>query len=55
MKIGTLVKLEKHNEWLGVVIKTWTDLTGHSMCSVLWNKDMGVGLYFHDELEVLCK
>ena len=57
MKIGALVKL-KEAKWygLGVITEMWKGSPdGHTMCSVLWNKNMDVGLYFHDELETVCK
>ena len=54
MKVGDLVKLEEHNEWIGIVTEAWrgSDI-GLTMGSVEWNKDMGVGLYFADDLEVI--
>ena len=57
MKIGALVKL-KEAKWygVGVITEMWKgSRDGHTMCSVLWNKNMDVGLYFHDELETVCK
>ena len=58
MQVGDLVTLKK--EWvdeifLGVVTQVWGAgfQDNNVMCQVDWNKDMGLGLHFQDELEVI--
>ena len=61
MSIGTLVKLEKHLNYkgIGIVIddmKQQPKSSGkYRMVSVRWLDGMGVGLYWTDELEVVCE
>jgi len=60
MQIGTLVIHEQHPDGgMGIVIddmKQHPKSSGeHSMVSVHWLDGMGVGLYWTDELEVICK
>ena len=63
MQIGDLVTLRKEwveEVWIGLVTKVWgRSSAGHHsnniMCQVEWNKDMGFGLHFQDELEMLCE
>jgi len=57
MQIGTLVTLGKH-EGIGIVIddrqREYTDGEKYIMVTVHWLDGMGVGLYWSDELEVVC-
>ena len=57
MQIGTLVTLGKH-EGIGIVIddkqREYTDGEKYTMVTVHWLDGLGVGLYWTDELEVLC-
>ena len=60
MQIGTLVMHEKHPEGgMGIVIDDSKRKVGfnseYSMVTVHWLDGMGVGLYWTDELEVICK
>ena len=60
MKIGDLVMHESDmHQGMGIVIddmKQHPKSNGeHRMVSVHWLDGMGVGLYWTDELEVLCK
>ena len=60
MKIGTLVMHEKHPDGgMGIVIgdsRHKVDFNSeYSMVTVHWLDGMGVGLYWTDELEVICK
>ena len=60
MKIGDLVI--KHNstfKGMGIVIddsrRTVKGTSRHFMVTIHWLDGMGVGLYWTDELEVICK
>ena len=60
MEIGTLVMLELSKyQGIGIVIDesshAYQDQTGYNMVRVHWLDGMGVGLYWTDELEVICK
>ena len=60
MKIGTLVMHESNTYYgMGIVIDDSTRTVNtkgeHSMVTVHWLDGMGVGLYWTDELEVICK
>ena len=60
MEIGTLVIHENdHYEGIGIVIDdsrhTVNTKGEHSMVTVHWLDGMGVGLYWTDELEAICK
>ncbi len=60
MQIGTLVVHESDpNGSMGIVIDesshAYQDQTGYNMVRVQWLDGMGVGLYWTDELEVICK
>jgi len=60
MQIGTLVMHESdQHQGMGIVIedmKQHPKSSGeHSMVTVHWLDGMGVGLYWVDELEVICK
>ena len=57
MRIGTLVQQERFGDiYIGIIIETWkTSDTGKTMVSVEWNKNMGIGFHFDDELEVVCE
>ncbi len=61
MQVGNVVYLPNHPNIIGVVIEVWCSPSalngefGNSMGTVEWCKNYGTGLYFVDELEVLCK
>ena len=60
MKIGTLVMHESDMyQGMGIVIddsrRTVKGTSKYSMVTVHWLDGMGVGLYWTDELEVICK
>ena len=60
MQIGTLVMHESDmHQGMGIVIddsrRTVNTKGKHSMVTVHWLDGMGIGLYWTDELEVLCK
>ena len=60
MSIGTLVKLEKHLNYkgIGIVIDAPPQPKSsgeYRMVTVRWLDGMGVGLYWTDELEVICE
>ena len=60
MQIGTLVMHESDmHQGMGIVIdessQAYQDQTGYNMVRVYWLDGMGVGLYWTDELEVICK
>ena len=60
MKVGTLVMHESDmHQGIGIVIddmKQQPKSSGeHRMVTVHWLDGMGVGLYWTDELEVICK
>ena len=59
MEIGTLVMHESdQHQGIGIVIDesshAYQDQTGYNMVTVHWLDGMGVGLYWTDELEVIC-
>ena len=59
MKIGTLVMHESDmHQGMGIVIednrRTGNDMT-YYLITVHWLDGMGVGLYWTDELEVICR
>lgn len=60
MKVGTLVIHESDmHQGMGIVIddsrRTVKTSGEYSMVTVHWLDGMGVGLYWTDELEVICK
>ncbi len=59
MKIGTLVMHESDmHQGMGIVIDARVGYAGsdeYKMVTVHWLDGMGVGLYWTDELEVVCK
>ena len=60
MQIGTLViHINDDYEGMGIVIdnqpREYTDGEKYTMVTVHWLDGMGVGLYWTDELEVICK
>jgi len=60
MKVGTLViHINDDYEGIGIVIdnrsREYTEGEKYVMVTVHWLDGMGVGLYWTDELEVLCK
>ena len=60
MKIGTLVMhASDMHQGMGIVIddsrRTVNTKGEYSMVTVHWLDGMGVGLYWTDELEVICK
>ena len=58
MKVGTLVMHESDmHQGMGIVIDPFAGATvdGYTMVTVHWLDGMGVGLYWTDELEIICK
>ena len=60
MKIGTLVMHESdQHQGIGIVLdecsQEYQERTAYNMVRVQWLDGMGVGLYWTDELEVICK
>ena len=60
MEIGTLViHINDDYEGIGIVIDesshAYQDQTGYNMVRVHWLDGVGVGLYWTDELEAICK
>ena len=60
MQIGTLVMHESHPDGgMGIVIElrktTSPSESNYTMVTVHWLDGVGVGLYWTDELEVICK
>ena len=59
MKVGTLViHINDDYEGIGIVIdnrsREYTQGEKYTMVTVHWLDGMGVGLYWSDELEVVC-
>jgi len=60
MRIGTLViHINDDYEGIGIVIddkqREYTDGEKYAMVTVHWFDGVGVGLYWTDELEAICK
>tara|TARA_Y100000593_G_scaffold85093_1_gene161650 strand:- start:1464 stop:1646 length:183 start_codon:yes stop_codon:yes gene_type:complete len=60
MEIGTLViHINDHYQGIGIVVsdeqREYTEGEKYIMVTVHWLDGMGVGLYWTDELEAICK
>jgi len=59
MQIGTLVRHENdHYDTIGIVTENSRAAKNgekYTMVTVRWLDDMGTGIYWTDELEVICK
>tara|TARA_Y100000593_G_C4278716_1_gene321614 strand:- start:240 stop:410 length:171 start_codon:yes stop_codon:yes gene_type:complete len=56
MQVGDLVKMI-NTEFFGIVIRSWSSdpQERYAMFEVYWSPELGQGIYFEDDLELICK